>query len=96
MAKKKIIKEEPMNVTELLYTSLLCKKVGLIRENIAKGVGLFTALKVKSPNFNASDIALIQKGFKKRFNRTLLFNEQSNINNNVIKVGYFTKQAIAQ
>jgi hypothetical protein len=91
MAKKKIIKEEPMTINELLFASSLCKKVGLVRENIVKGNGLFTALKVKSPKFVASDIALIQKGFKQRFNRTLLFNEQTNQSNNYINVGYFTK-----
>ena len=91
--KKKVVKEEPMSVGELLFASQLCKRVGFKRENIDNGKGFFTALRVKTPKFIASDVALIQKGFKQRFNRTLLFEEKEN--NGVVSVGYFTKKAMA-
>lgn len=91
--KKQAIKEEPMSIVELLFTSQLCKRFGFHRENIENGKGLFTALRVKSEKFIPNDISLIQKGFKKRFNRTLLFEEKDK--NGFISVGYFTKKAIA-
>lgn len=93
MAKKHIVKEEAMSVGELLYTSQLAKMCGLQRENIGNGKGLFTALRVKTKSFNKDDIKLIQKGFKKRFNRILLFTERKE-SNGTISIGYFTKQAL--
>ncbi len=94
MAKKNMQpKEEPMSVGELLYTSQLAKMCGLQRENIGNGKGLFTALRVKTKSFNKDDIKLIQKGFKKRFQRILLFTERKEMNGNMC-VGYFTKQAM--
>ena len=87
--KKNNVKEEPMSVGELLFASQLCKRFGFSRENIDNGKGMFTALRVKASKFIPKDIALIQKGFKQRYNKTLLFKETDN--NGMISVGYFTK-----
>lgn len=94
MAKNKLPKEEPMNVGELLYTSQLAKMCGFQRENITNSKGLFPALRViTNKTFNKEDIKLIQKGFKKRFNRVLLFTERKE-GNGALSIGYFTKQAV--
>lgn len=93
MAKKHIVKEEPMNVGELLYTSHLAKMCGFRRENIINSKGLFPALRVISnTTFDKEDIKLIQKGFQKRFQRVLLFTERKDADGN-LSVGYFTKKA---
>ena len=94
MAKKNIIKEEAMNVGELVYTSKLAKLCGYQRENITNSKGLYPALRViTNKTFNKDDIKLIQKGFKKRFNRVLLFTERRE-GNGTLSIGYFTKQAV--
>ncbi len=94
MAKKNIIKEEAMNACELVYTSQLAKLCGYQRENITNSKGLFPALRViTNKTFNKDDIKLIQKGFKKRFNRVLLFTERRE-GNGTLSIGYFSKQAV--
>jgi hypothetical protein len=94
MAKNKLPKEEPMNACELVYTSQLAKMCGFQRENVINSKGLFPALRViTNKTFSKDDIKLIQKGFKKRFNRILLFTERKE-SNGTISVGYFTKQAL--
>lgn len=94
MAKKHIVKEEAMSVGELVYTSKLAKLCGFQRENITNSKGLYPALRViTNKTFNKDDIKLIQKGFKKRFNRVLLFTERSE-GNGTLSIGYFTKQAV--
>lgn len=94
MAKKNIIREEAMNVGELVYTSKLAKLCGFQRENITNSKGLYPALRViTNKTFNKDDIKLIQKGFKKRFNRVLLFTERRE-GNGTLSIGYFTKQAV--
>lgn len=93
MAKKQIVREEPMNVGELLYTSHLAKMCGFRRENIINSKGLFPALRVISnTTFDKEDIKLIQKGFQKRFQRVLLFTERKGADGH-LRVGYFTKKA---
>jgi hypothetical protein len=93
MAKNKQPKEEPMNVGELLYTSHLAKMCGFRRENIINSKGLFPALCVISnTTFDKEDIKLIQNGFKKRFQRILLFTERNDADDQ-LSVGYFTKKA---
>lgn len=95
MAKNKLPKEEPMNVGELLYTSQLAKMCGFQRENVINSKGLFPALRIISNKaFNKDDIKLIQKGFRKRFQRVLLFTERKEVGSNM-SIGYFTKQAMA-
>jgi hypothetical protein len=94
MAKKNIIREEAMNVGELVYISKLAKLCGFQRENITNSKGLFPALRViTNKTFSKDDIKLIQKGFKKRFNRVLLFTERRE-GNGTLSIGYFTKQAV--
>lgn len=94
MAKKNIIREEAMNVGELVYISKLAKLCGFQRENITNSKGLFPALRViTNKTFSKDDIKLIQKGFKKRFNRVLLFTERKE-GNGALSIGYFTKQAV--
>lgn len=94
MAKKNIIREEAMNVGELVYISKLAKLCGFQRENITNSKGLFPALRViTNKTFSKDDIKLIQKGFKKRFNRVLLFTERRE-GNGALSIGYFTKQAV--
>lgn len=94
MAKKNIIREEAMNVGELVYISKLAKMCGFQRENITNSKGLFPALRViTNKTFSKDDIKLIQKGFKKRFNRVLLFTERRE-GNGTLSIGYFSKQAV--
>ena len=94
MAKKHIVKEEAMSVGELVYTSKLAKLCGFQRENITNSKGLYPALRViTNKTFNKDDIKLTQKGFKKRFNRVLLFTERKE-GNGALSIGYFTKQAV--
>ena len=94
MSKNKLPKEEPMNACELVYTSQLAKMCGFQRENVINSKGLFPALRViTNKTFSKDDIKLIQKGFKKRFNRILLFTERKE-GNGTLSIGYFAKQAV--
>ena len=95
MAKKHIVKEEPMNVGELLFVSSLAKRCNFKRKNVINSKGLFPALKViTTKSFNNDEINLIKKGFKKRFKRVLLFTERKEKDCD-LRIGYFTKQALA-
>lgn len=96
MAKNKKPQEEPMNVGELLFVSSLAKRCNYKRENVINSKGLFPALRViTTKSFNIEEINLIKKGFKKRFKRVLLFTERKEKDCD-LRIGYFTKQALAQ
>lgn len=92
MGKKKNTKIYPLEISELLFISSLCKELGYVRENMKSCVyGKFSSLKVKNKNnFNESDIKSVKDKFIVKFNKRLIFNI-SDKNETEFNVGFFTK-----